>query len=221
MLRITAPLTPIYPLESIDLPINLMVGSTALHKTIDKLFGLLTSTTPKLWLIDTITVHSDSYFSPGVKSSTLPKAPPTPPFSGMEANRFVVRGLADASHMYLRFGTEQLRREASKLKQDLKQAIVAQEEELRPARPRKRQRTDDHSKGTEPAWSSDHLSNLLTSPDDVEYDEDGGLDARTEQVLVDLFDVRSPNRDDVERQEELHAKALAVLAMLANFRSHF
>ncbi|KAJ7091134.1 hypothetical protein C8R44DRAFT_412804 [Mycena epipterygia] len=215
------------PSDAINAPRNLFVASSALHSINDKKHGLLLSTDPPIWLDSVNTVNSVASFTKEVAHQNLPTAAPLLVRTVAERERYIVRWLADAATMYIRFASKNLQIRTQLLFTNIKKAIADQKQKRRKAsdstedgeREKKKMKTDHRG--------FDHLEHLFTEPSDLEYegdwvpdDERRVLSHKSRRILQDLFNVLAPGSDEVERLEELHMKVVAYFGLLANLQTY-
>ncbi|KAF8211950.1 hypothetical protein K438DRAFT_1220474 [Mycena galopus ATCC 62051] len=96
------------PVRTINKTPNFLVGSAVVHKVADEHHGVLFSTSPRLWLAETVT-HTLTAFTKEVSNDLLPSATPLARVkSNNELTAFLISSLADAATLYLRYATETL-----------------------------------------------------------------------------------------------------------------
>ncbi|KAJ7786668.1 hypothetical protein B0H16DRAFT_1681621 [Mycena metata] len=228
-------------LGCINLPINLFVGSKALHWIDDTLHGVLKSVIPAVWLEATEIVYTPVCFT---KESHLPRRDENLPISvadRAEQVRFVFLWLADAYNIYQRFGTAEFKEKLNAVKGELIESMhnlkaeQGQEEAARKRAAKKGQTDpmevhkkdgDDRDIPNQPGF--ERLALLLTDPAIFEYiepeDEDEAeyepeLTDASKRLLADVFRVQEDTvtADHVEAFIDLQDRVVFFLSVAQNF----
>ncbi|KAF7355744.1 hypothetical protein MSAN_01492300 [Mycena sanguinolenta] len=216
------------PKGTVNAAFNLRPVDAFLEGVTDSGNGIFISTTPKLWLPRQDNLYSQVFFYGEVKYDLLPIPAPPPVSTVDEISAFLLASFADAARLYLRFGSDDLRKETNSTFQRLKDCLAAMKQEAEQLREQKRKKGDD-TDGSEgrkadpsPHPGLDYLNALFTSKAELEHkgkDSKSRLTPQSQDILSTLFGVHKPGPDDEERLGILHEKVQIYFAMLANWKS--